>query len=191
MLELRELARGDLAAINAWRADRDTVACLGAPFRYIGREVDESRFDAYMRGRANCVRCVVVDADEPEKALGLATLASINWVHRTCTFHIQVSPGARGRGVGGFALDGMLRHAFRDLRLNRVELDVLVTNSRARRMYEKAGFAAEGRRRQAAFKDGGYVDMIGMGLLRDEWEARSGGGLLGEGLLRVFPRRAA
>lgn len=194
MLELRELARGDLAVINAWRTDRATVACLGAPFRYIGREVDEAWFDSYMRGRSNCVRCVVVDADEPEAPLGLATLASINWVHRTCTFHIQVSPEARGRGVGGFALEGMLRHAFRDLGLNRVELDVLETNARARRMYEKAGFEVEGTRRQAAFKDGAYVDMVQMSLLRKEFEVRSGasgGGLLSKAPCAAPFRRAA
>lgn len=173
MLEMRELARGDLDAINAWRADRDTVACLGAPFRYIGREVDEAWFDSYLKGRTSCVRCVAVDSGEPETPLGLATIASISWVHRTCTFHIQVSPEARGRGVGKFALDAMLRHAFLDLGMNRVELDVLEANARARRMYEKAGFVAEGRRRQAAFKEGSYVDMVVMGLLRDEWEAKS------------------
>lgn len=115
MLKLRELARGDLAAINAWRADRDTVACLGAPFRYMGQEVDEAWFESYMRGRANCVRCVVVDADKPEVPPGLAILASANWVHRTGTFHIQVSPEACGCGVGGFALESMLHQAvFKD-----------------------------------------------------------------------------
>ena len=117
MLKLRELVRSDLAAINAWRADRDTVAWLGAPFRYrsIGQEVDEAWFESYMRGRANCVRCVVVDADKPEILPGLATLASANWTHRTGTFHIQVSPEAHGCGVGGFALESMLRQAvFKD-----------------------------------------------------------------------------
>lgn len=193
MLELRELARGDLAAINAWRADRDTIACLGAPFRYIGREVEEAWFDSYMYSRASCVRCVV-DVDEPGVPLGLATLASINWVHRTCAFHIQVALGGRGRGVGGFALGGMLRPAFRDLGLNRVELDVLETNAQARRMYEKAGFKAEGTRRQAAFKDGAYVDVVQMSLLRKEWEVRfvaAGGGLLSKAFPRAAPLRRA
>lgn len=194
MLELRELVRGDLAAINGWRADRDTVARLGAPFRYIGPEVDEAWFDSYMRNRSNCVRCVVVDAGDPEVPLSLATLASINWVHRGCVFHIQVSPEARGKGVGSFALEGMLYHAFRDLGLNRVELDVLETNARARHMYEKAGFTVEGVRRQAVFKDGGFVDMVQMGLLRDEWESRivvSGGGPLSKGPCAALLRWAA
>ena len=54
MLELRELRRGDLAEVNRWRADRGRVGCLGASFRYIGPEVDESWFDAYLKEM--CIR---------------------------------------------------------------------------------------------------------------------------------------
>lgn len=178
MLELRELRRADLPAINGWRADREQVDSLGAPFRYIGPEVDEAWFDGYLRSRSNAVRCVVVDGDEPDVALGLATLAGIDWVHRSCTFHVQVAPEAQGRGVGKFALAGMLRHAFLDLGLNRVELAVLGTNERARHMYESAGFVLEGTRRQAAWKNGQFVDMHVMGLLAGEWCNRNvaGGG---------------
>lgn len=181
MLELRELRREDLPAVNSWRADRAQVDCLGAPFRYIGPEVDEAWFDGYLRGRAGTVRCAVVDAAEPGEILGLATLSDINWVHRTCTFHVQVAPAAQGRGVGTFALAGMLRHAFADLGLNRVELTVLDTNARARRMYERAGFTLEGTMRQAAYKEGRFVDMHVMGLLASEWRAENtaGGGALG------------
>ncbi len=174
MYGMRELARVDINAINAWRADRETVDCLGAPFRYIGREIDEAWFDSYLRSRSNTVRSVVVDTDDPSTPLGLATLASIDWVRRTSVFHIQVAPEARGKGVGAFALENMLSHAFRDLGLNRVGLDVLETNTRARHLYEKAGFVFEGKKRQAAFKDGAFIDVVEMGLLRGEWEAREG-----------------
>lgn len=175
MLKLRELRREDLLAINSWRADRSQVACLGAPFRYIGPEVDGAWFDSYLKNRSNTVRCAIVDVDAPQTILGLATLSNINWVHRTCIFHVQVAPGTQGCGVGAFALAGMLSHAFEDLGLNRVELAVLDTNSRARGMYERAGFVLEGTKRQAAYKEGHYVDMHIMGLLASEWRARNAG----------------
>ena len=173
MLELRELRRGDLAEVNRWRADRGLVGCLGASFRYIGPEVDESWFDAYLKGRANTVRCAVVEDGEPEDILGLATLASIDWVSRSCVFHIMVRPKSQGRGVGAFALSAMVEHAFLDLGLRRIELCVLDCNKRARRLYEKEGFVLEGTKRQAAYKGGRYEDMHVMALLRDEW---TGGG---------------
>lgn len=174
MLELRELMRGDLAEVNRWRADRGLVGCLGAPFRHIGPEVDEAWFESYLKGRASTVRCAVVEAGEPDCILGLATLASIDWVSRSCVFHIMVGPKAQGRGVGTFALESMVEHAFLDLGLRRVELCVLDSNGRARRLYEKAGFVLEGTRRQAAYKGGKFEDLHVMALLRDEW---TGGGL--------------
>lgn len=63
----------------------------------------------------------------------------------------------------------MLRHAFSDLGLNRVELTVLESNSRARSIYEKEGFALEGTLRAAAWKNGRYEDMHVMSILREEW----------------------
>lgn len=169
MLELRELERGDLRAVTSWRAERSMVDCLGAPYRFIGPEVDERWFDGYLAGRPNTVRCAAVDSAAPGEILGLATLSGIDWVHRSCEFHIMVGPGSQGRGVGRFALGGMLRHAFADLGLNRVELSVLDTNARARALYEGFGFSLEGTRRAAAFKNGEFVDVHLMGLLASEW----------------------
>jgi RimJ/RimL family protein N-acetyltransferase len=49
-------------------------------------------------------------------------------------------------------------------------LDVYQNNPRAIRTYEKAGFVHEGVRRQAAYKDGQYIDILMMSVLRSEWQ---------------------
>ena len=170
MLEVRELCRSDIDAINRWRTDRETIGFLAAPFRYINGEVDEAWFDAYMRSRGSCVRIVTVDAEEPDEPLCLTTLAGIDWVNRTAELHVMVAPGgARGRGVGTYSLGAALAHAFDDLGLNRVELDVLESNARARHLYEKLGFSYEGVRRQAVWKPGGYLDLMHMALLSEDF----------------------
>lgn len=170
MLKLRELIRDDLSNITRWRSDRQLIDCLEAPYRYIGPEIDEVWFDSYLKNRSSTVRCAIVDDRNEGDILGLATLASIDWVHRSCEFHIMIgNSDCRGKGLGTFALGEMLRHAFLDLGLNRVELSVLEDNVRARHVYEKVGFVLEGTRRKAVYKNGKYVDMHIMGLLRDEW----------------------
>ncbi len=45
---------------------------------------------------------------------------------------------------------------------------------RAIRSYEKAGFVLEGRVRSLAYFDGQRYDEVFMGILREEWEARTG-----------------
>jgi RimJ/RimL family protein N-acetyltransferase len=42
-------------------------------------------------------------------------------------------------------------------------------NPRAIRSYEKVGFTLEGRLRQDVFKNGRYLDVLVMGILRHEW----------------------
>ncbi|MST59787.1 GNAT family N-acetyltransferase [Parafannyhessea umbonata] len=167
---LRELERGDIPTINGWRANRELIACLGAPYRFINREVDEAWFEAYMRSRQTCVRCAIVeDGRDDAPILGLVTLAGIDHLRQSATLHIMIgSADDRSKGMGTFAVLSMLKHAFYDLNLRRVELSVLATNAAAIGLYQKCGFTREGTRRQACFKGGEFVDMYEYGILRGE-----------------------
>ena len=169
MYALRELNRSDLQEINRWRADRELINCLGAPFRYIDLAIDERWYESYLNGRSNTVRCVVTDEQKTNSPLALVTLAAIDWVSGVCELHIMVAPEWQGRGVGTYAVGAMLRHAFLDLGLRRVELSVLSDNARARALYIKAGFVEEGVKRGARYKNGTYYDMCIMALLKEEW----------------------
>lgn len=72
-------------------------------------------------------------------------------------------PGHRGLGIGGNLLAATLNAA--RSRFERVELEVYASNGPAIALYEKAGFAHEGRRRNALLRDGQYDDIVMMGLL--------------------------
>jgi RimJ/RimL family protein N-acetyltransferase len=47
-------------------------------------------------------------------------------------------------------------------------------NEGALRLFQKFGFVEEIRRRKALNRDGALWDLIALGLLRSEWEARIG-----------------
>ncbi|MEL7657044.1 MAG: GNAT family protein, partial [Bacillota bacterium] len=72
------------------------------------------------------------------------------------------------------ALRLLLRYAFDELNLYRVQLTVFSYNPGAIRLYEKLGFVREGVFREAVHRDGARHDMILYGLLRREWEANRG-----------------
>ena len=80
----------------------------------------------------------------------------------------------RDRRLGTEATELILGHAFDALRLHRVGLEVYGFNPRAQRAYEKAGFVAEGVRRDALSFDGEWVDSILMAVLDHEWRAHHG-----------------
>lgn len=168
MFKLRELERRDLEQINRWRNDPGLIACLGAPFRFINPEVDGRWYEGYMAGRGSAVRCAVTE-DDSDEILALVSLTGIDHLNQSAELHIMVGKAEnRGRGVGTFAVNAMVRHAFDNLNLHRVELSVLASNEAARRLYERAGFTREGVKRASRYKNGKFVDLLLYARLREE-----------------------
>ncbi len=73
-----------------------------------------------------------------------------------------------GRGLGTDAIQQALAHAFQTMGLRRVGLITDADNARGIRCYEKAGFVREGLLRSHRLRYGKPVDMLAMGVLREE-----------------------
>lgn len=76
-----------------------------------------------------------------------------------------------GQGYGTDVVRTACRFGFDEMNLNRIELWVHGNNERAIHVYETVGFVREGVARQGWYKGGRYLDMVLMGLLRDELRA--------------------
>lgn len=98
----------------------------------------------------------------------------VQWPNQNTWLAIGIgNPDYWGRGYGSDALQLALRYAFNELGVHRVTLNVLGYNTRAMRVYEKAGFTREGVLREIFYRDGKRWDMVYYGLLRHEWESGS------------------
>lgn len=169
MYRLRELERKDLKKINIWRNNYEIIKYLGAPFRYINCEVDEKWYEDYIIKRKENVRCAIVEECNDD-ILGLISLTSIDFQNRSAELQIMIGDiENHNKGIGTFAVKEMLRHAFYNLNLQRVELSVLCDNDRAIHLYEKCGFIYEGRKRNSNYKNGKYVDLLMYSILRQEF----------------------
>jgi RimJ/RimL family protein N-acetyltransferase len=80
-----------------------------------------------------------------------------------------VHPAYRGQGIGARLLIAAL-HKARQVGLERVELEVFASNTRARQLYEKYGFVVEGHQKEARKLDGVYDDLIEMVLFLTQWK---------------------
>ena len=85
-------------------------------------------------------------------------------LRHSCEMGISVARAVRGQGVGQALLTSMLDWA-RGAGVSRIELHVYARNRGAMRLYRRFGFAEEGRRRQAIWQDGQYLDDIVMARL--------------------------
>src|SRR5690606_24919866 len=132
-------------------------------FFFIAESVDDNWYRNYVLNRDKAVR-LAIEVDG--KYIGNVNLTGIHPVNRSAEFSIMIGEkNYWGQGIGREASQQMLRHGFDDLQLHRIWLGVLAGNIAAQRLYESLGFRIEGAQRQAIFKQGGYHDLILMGLL--------------------------
>ncbi|MDD4377895.1 MAG: GNAT family protein [Eubacteriales bacterium] len=75
----------------------------------------------------------------------------------------------RGKGYGEEALRMILEFSFINLHMERVTLDHFSGNKIASELYQKVGFQYEGVMRNAGKKNGKYVDLHLMSMLRAEY----------------------
>ncbi|MBG0825042.1 GNAT family N-acetyltransferase [Planomonospora sp. ID91781] len=73
-----------------------------------------------------------------------------------------------GKGCGTDATRVIRRYGFDRMRSHSIALWVVAENAAATRVYEKAGFSADGRRRHSFRRDGKWHDHLIMTLLEGE-----------------------
>ncbi|KUP07739.1 GNAT family acetyltransferase [Bacillus coahuilensis p1.1.43] len=102
--------------------------------------------------------------------IGYMELDDILWSNRVGWISLGIGElEHRGKGYGKEAMDTILRYAFHELNLHRIQLTVFSYNEPAIHLYEKVGFQKEGTYRQFLERDGNRHDMLLYGLLKEEW----------------------
>jgi RimJ/RimL family protein N-acetyltransferase len=81
---------------------------------------------------------------------------------------LAVHPDFRGRRVGDEAARLLQRHLFDDLGYHRLQLEIYGFNERAQRHAERSGFAREGVRRKAYWRNEQWVDGVLYGLVAED-----------------------
>jgi RimJ/RimL family protein N-acetyltransferase len=105
--------------------------------------------------------------------IGYVELDGILWNHRNCWLGIGLGERDNwGKGYGRETMELILKFAFHELNLHRVQLSVFSYNKRALALYEELGFTKEGVFREHLERDGQRFDMYLFGLLRREWSER-------------------
>ncbi len=138
------------------------------PWEPVPLERLEAQFEERLREPDDGAVRFAIEADG--RYIGHCLLYSFDHLAHSCMIGIGIGdPAYRGGGYGRDALRVLLDYAFRIRNLHRVWLSVTADNERAIRAYRACGFVEEGRLRQHAWTENKYVDMVYMGLLRDEW----------------------
>lgn len=109
---------------------------------------------------------------EHEGAVGMIGLRDIDWKNGVASgLGMRIAKKEiRTRGLATDAWMTLMRYAFEELRLNRINGSALAYNAASLRVCQKVGFVVEGTQRQAVYKNGKYHDLVIMGCLRCDYE---------------------
>jgi RimJ/RimL family protein N-acetyltransferase len=109
-----------------------------------------------------------------DRCVGEVVLNDWDPANRSCSFRIILGPRCRDRGLGTESTRLIVGYGFEHLGLHRISLEVYSFNPRARRVYEKVGFVAEGVLRDALRWDDEWIDATVMSILAPEWNRHRG-----------------
>lgn len=102
--------------------------------------------------------------------VGLVTLINIDWKNRCADHGIKLANADfRGKNIGRDAVMAIMRYAFDELQMHRLDSCRFEDNVASERLYTKCGWKVEGCKRQCIYKKGSYRDLILTGILASEY----------------------
>ena len=122
--------------------------------------------------RTNSVDTVwALATKDDDRCIGHLGLYNIDYRVGKAEIGLAISKSHWGNGIGGKIYSGLIKYAFDQLRLHRVETYNLAINKKVIKIKENLGFKLEGVLRDFQYRDGNYLDVMIMTILENEWRA--------------------
>ena len=110
---------------------------------------------------------------EDGRYIGNCGLHKVDMRHRSAEVGILIGDTSeQNRGYGRDAIRTLLRFGFDTLGLHRIAIKCQADNDRGMHLYPKLGFREVGRKRDATFTFGKWVDEAVFDMLDSEWRTR-------------------
>ncbi|HEY3375033.1 MAG TPA: GNAT family N-acetyltransferase [Candidatus Aquicultor sp.] len=137
----------------------------------------EGSAEAYIKSTFNSQNALVlaIVLQENDLHIGNVALQNIDFVSRSAEFAILIGEKDYwGKGYSKEAALLVLSHGFMELNLHRIYCGTSIENIPMQRLAIYLGMIEEGRKREALFKHGRYIDTIEYSVLKDEFVKRLG-----------------
>ena len=158
-VELKPLEREHIDLFLKWFNDPEIIQYLKM-YKPMTRDMEEEWFNALIHKEDAVYFSVhIKDESNSDRIIGNCAIQNINSKNRSSSCGITIGEkDYQNRGYGTEIMELLVDYGFNTLNLNRIELTVYDFNSRAFKTYQKVGFMEEGRKRQARYHNGKYLD---------------------------------
>ncbi len=169
-VDLRPLEAADSERLLTWRNSPEVSAFMYTDHKIAPEE--HARWFAGIEGdKKRDYRIIVVDG----VPAGPANFYDIDRLQgRASWAYYLADPSVRGKGVGGWVEFQMIERAFGaeedgGLGLRKLWCEVLIGNEAVWKLHQKFGFKQEALLRAHIVKAGRPIDVMGLGLLAEDW----------------------
>lgn len=169
LVSIRAMEATDLPEVKAINEDpavRGRVVGWGWP----NSAAEMERWHAGSQG-GSTHRWIVEDTEG--RVIGVTGLWDVDWQSRHALTALKLGglSGVRDRGLGTDAIKLVMAFAFYDVGLNRLHSSILETNSASIKAYvEKCGWSIEGTSRMHVWRHGRFLDLLQIGVLREDFD---------------------
>jgi [ribosomal protein S5]-alanine N-acetyltransferase len=162
---LRPIRLDDLPFLRMWHADPAVMTGRAIPEPLVA----EAAFEAELGGRFasfDDAGYLIIEADD--RPIGRIDFEHLDARHGAVEIALYIGDlSGRGRGYASDAVRALTRYLFEQRAVHRVELTVVESNDRARKLYESVGFSTEGVLRDHVHFDGRFHDELVMAMFPD------------------------
>ncbi|MBQ8672669.1 MAG: GNAT family N-acetyltransferase [Bacteroides sp.] len=168
---LRGFQLEDHILINKWRNDPEIQKLVSTSFKYVSLDIEKEWVRQKMMDNRKDIYLAICLNDESQQMIGYTSLNNIDYINRTViSGGIVIADKKYQDGILRFEVGLKMRElAFLHLNMNRLTAACIKEHFISRVTIEASGYAYEGCRRQAVFKNGTYHDQLCYSLLRDEY----------------------
>src|SRR5664280_1211747 len=154
-ITLRPMEMKDVEALYIFRNDWTVIQHLGGFSSGYSRRELEEWLNRHSNRSDEVIWCIA--ESDGDRCIGHVGLYKIDFRVRKAEFAIVIGfPDRWSKGLGTKITTAVIDWGFAELNLNKVELSVLATNTRAIRLYESLGFDSEGVLKDEQFRAGKY-----------------------------------
>ena len=168
-MEFRDLAEADAELVLRWRNSERV-----ARFMYDNRPIQEAGHRAWLSRVIADESCRYWIVEHGGRDVGLVNIVDIDRRNGRCSWGFYLGEEDVPVSVPIAVERRIMRITFVDLGLLKLECEVLDFNARVIKLHEKLGFVREGHFREFIRREDGVFDVIRLGILKSEWEARYG-----------------
>ncbi len=165
-IDLRTMEKGDLANKVRWYNDPEVNKTLLLEEKF---ELDKS-LKWFETAKDDKSRRDFVIETRDSRAVGLIGLLHISKMHETAECYGVIGEKEFwGKGIGTESHLLLIDWAFKNLGLHKIWADIRAENTAIIKIIQKLGFEVEGTLREEKLIRGKRIDVVRIGLLRDEF----------------------